>query len=339
MNSMRNESTGNKALKQFANMMIDKIKEVEDNWKKPWFSPQGNGGLPQNIDGRQYNGVNSFMLYLLSEKQGYNTPVYMTFNQAKESGANILRGEKSFPVIYWNFSIKDKDGKKITMDEYKKLDKEEQQAYNVTPYMKTYQVFNIQQTNFSEAKPEKWEKLKNQFAAPALQDEKGMFTMPLIDALIKEKGWVCPILPQVSDSAYYRRGSDGYIVVPLKGQYNDGESWYSTVLHEMAHSTGEKGLLEREKGEVFGDKRYAREELIAELTSAFCGKILGISTCIREENVKYLKNWLTALEESPKFIYNILSDVSKASTMIQNKVNGMEEKLTKEEKLVLVPHK
>lgn len=103
----------------------------------------------------------------------------------------------------------------------------------------------------------------------------------------------------------------------------------------MAHSTGEEGLLGREKGEVFGDKKYAKEELVAELTSATCGKSLGLSTCIREENAMYLKSWLSALSGDPKFIYTILSDVAKASAMIQEKVNGMEPKLTKDEQFLL----
>lgn len=70
-----------------------KIKEVEYDWKKPWFSPESGGGLPQNIEGRVYNGINLFMLYLLSEEKGYSTPLYMTFMQAKEAGASIMRGE------------------------------------------------------------------------------------------------------------------------------------------------------------------------------------------------------------------------------------------------------
>lgn len=108
------ETAGDKALKLFADLMVEKIRQVEDNWHKPWLSTQG-GGLPQNIEGRAYNGVNSFMLFLLSEKMNYSLPVYMTFMQAKDNGVNVLKGEKSFPVIYWNFSIKDKEGRKITL--------------------------------------------------------------------------------------------------------------------------------------------------------------------------------------------------------------------------------
>jgi antirestriction protein ArdC len=332
---MKEDSAGEKALKQFADLMIQKIKEVEYDWKKPWFSPESGGGLPQNIEGRVYNGINLFMLYLLSEEKGYSTPLYMTFMQAKEAGASIMRGEKSFPVVYWNFSVRDKNGNKISIDDYRDLSDDEKKEYKVTPYMKTYNVFNVSQTNYPEVQPEKWEKLKEQFKSPSLKDEKGMFTMPLLDALIRERQWVCPIYPRESDSAYYRRGEGCHIIVPLKGQFDTGESFYSTLLHEMAHSTGEEGLLGREKGEFFGDKKYAKEELVAELTSATCGKSLGLSTCIREENAMYLKSWLSALSGDPKFIYTILSDVAKASAMIQEKVNGMEPKLTKDEKFLL----
>ena len=131
------DATSDKALQRFAELMIEKIQQVEDNWQKPWLNIKG-GGIPQNIDGRAYNGVNSFMLFLLSEKAQYSLPVYMTFMQAKDSGLNILKGEKSFPVIYWNFSIKDKNGKRIPFDVYKNLDKNEQKEYKVIPFLKTY---------------------------------------------------------------------------------------------------------------------------------------------------------------------------------------------------------
>ena len=229
------DTASDKALQRFAELMIEKIKQVEDNWQKPWFGIKG-GGLPQNIEGRTYNGVNSFMLFLLSEKEQYSLPVYMTFMQAKDNGLNILKGEKSFPVIYWNFSVRDKNGKKIPFDVYKNLDKNEQQEYKVTPFLKTYNVFNVQQTNLQETKPEKWEALKEQFKIPAIKDEQGMLTVPLIDAMVREQQWICPIYSKEGNSAYHARGEDNHIVVPLKGQFKDGENFYSTLLHEIAQA-------------------------------------------------------------------------------------------------------
>lgn len=130
-------------------------------------------------------------------------------------------------------------------------------------------------------------------------------------------------------------GEDGYIVIPKKGQFNSGENFYSTLLHEMAHSTGEPAYLNREKGRIFGDEKYAREELVAELTAATTGQAMGISTHIREENAMYLKNWLGALKEDPKFIYSILSDVGKASCMIQEQSQLMQPCLSQEERFLL----
>ena len=114
------------------------------------------------------------MLFLLSEKEQYSLPVYDLHASQKDNGLNILKGEKSFTVIYWNFSVRDKNGKKIPFDVYKNLDKNEQQEYKVTPFhQKTYNVFNVQQTNLQETKPEKWEALKEQFKIPAIRTSKG----------------------------------------------------------------------------------------------------------------------------------------------------------------------
>lgn len=307
-----------KTLQKFADLMIKKIKEVSDDWQKPWFSTTGHG-LPQNIDGRIYNGMNSFMLYLHCDERKYKTPVFMTFVQAKEKGVSILKGEKSFPVLYWNFSVKDNYGHKITLDEYKALSKEEQQDYNVTPYTKSYMVFNADQTNFSVIHPEKWEDIQKKFSVQELKDDKGMLSCPELDMMLKHNTWLCPILSEPIDRAFYRPSEDK-IYIPLKGLFYTGEGFYSTMLHEMTHSTGIESRLTRELKNKFGSPKYAKEELVAELTSAVVCQSLGIVSCIQESNAQYLKNWLEAIAEEPKFIYSVLSDVGKAGTMILNEV-------------------
>ena len=80
-----------KALQKFADLMVKKLTEVDADWHKPWFTTTGYG-LPQNIDGRVYNGINSFMLFLLQEERSFQTPVYMTFPQAKKQGLHINKG-------------------------------------------------------------------------------------------------------------------------------------------------------------------------------------------------------------------------------------------------------
>lgn len=315
---MSNPAT-DKNLQKFADLMIKKIQEVSTDWQKPWFTTVGHG-LPQNVEGRIYNGMNSFLLYLHCDEMKYKTPVFMTFAQARDKGVNVLKGEKSFPVVYWNFSVKDTHGNKITLDEYKSLSKDEQKEYTVSPYMKYYLVFNLDQTNFAEIHPEKWETIQQKFNVPELKDDKGMFSCPQIDMILKQNSWLCPIASEPIDKAFYRSSEDK-IYVPLKSQFYTGEGFYGTLLHEMAHSTGIESRLGRELKNIFGSPKYAKEELVAELTSAVTCRSLGIVSGIREENAQYLKNWLGAISEEPKFIYSVLADVGKATTMILNELS------------------
>lgn len=322
------ESVSDKALRVFADLMIKKIEEVNDDPTKPWFSVAGRG-VPQNIEGRLYQGMNSLVLYLLCEKMGYQTPVFMTFLQAKTQGVNVLKGEKSFPVVYWDFSIKNGKGEKITQDEYNSLSEENKREFSVTPFMKVYNVFNVDQTNFSELFPEKWDELKKRFSVRELNDENGIFSCPALDKMLKENAWLCTIISKSSDQAFYLPLEDK-IFIPLKGQFHTGEKFYRTMLHEMVHSTGAPTRCAREIKNRFGDPKYAKEELIAELTSAVSCQSLGIISGIQEHNAKYLKNWLNAIDEEPKFLYNVLAEVGKASTMILNEV--MKYEIQKEEK-------
>lgn len=315
-------SVNEKALRTFADLMVKKIGEIEGDWQKPWFSTVGQG-LPQNIDGRPYNGLNSFMLFLLQEERGYKTPVYMTFQQAKAKGLYVNKGSSSFPAMFWNFTIKDKEDNRITMEAYKALSKEERKAYAVIPYTKVYPVFNVDQTNFAEVYPDQWRTLQDKFLPKGLRDERGMFSSPELDHLIGHDAWLCPVISSFRDDAFFRPSEDK-IYVPLKSQFHTGEAFYATLLHEMAHSTGTKSRLGREMNNMFGAPKYAREELIAELTAAVSCRSLGISSGIREENAKYLKNWLGFIKEEPQFLYSVLSDVGKASYMILNEVSKHE---------------
>ena len=120
--------------------------------------------FPQNLTGRRYAGGNAFLLLFLCEKFQYQTPVFMTFNQANEAGISVLKGSKSFPVYYFLFYVYHKETrKKITFEEYKALSREQQQEYNVIPTYKYYSVFNLDQTNFSDVRPEEWEALREKF--------------------------------------------------------------------------------------------------------------------------------------------------------------------------------
>jgi antirestriction protein ArdC len=310
-----------KSLNAFAELMIQKIESLTTKWEQPWINTQGTG-LPCNIEERRYNGMNALMLFFDSEKQGYRLPVYLTFNQAKNNNILIKKGAESFPVAYWNMSIRHKkNGSAIIQSDYLNLSPEEKKEYKVTPYMKHYNVFNVAQTNMQEVRPDILKKFEIQFNPQLNTDVKNMFDSQVLDNMIEKKSWYVPIEFQNQNRAYYSPTRQ-LIVLPVKEQFKDGESFYTTMLHEMAHSTGHPSLLNRDLSVPFGSKSYGKEELVAELTAALAGKSIGISSGIREENVEYLKSWLDATKKDPKFIFSILSDVNKATGMIMEKLDN-----------------
>lgn len=319
-----------KALDLFAEMMIEKIESINEDWRKPWFT-EGALQWPRNLSGREYNGMNAFMLMLHCEKEGYKIPRFCTFdcvqrmNKPGKDGqelprVSVLRGEKSFPVMLTTFTCIHKETKeKIKYDDYKNLSEDEKKEYNVYPRMQVFRVFNVQQTNLREARPELWEKLEKENGRPEVKAGE-QFDFEPVDRMISENLWICPIRPMHQDSAYYSI-TKNEIVVPEKRQFKDGEAFYGTLFHEMTHSTGAKGVLDRLEPTAFGSKEYAREELVAELGSALVSQRYGMTKHIKEDCCAYLKSWLDSLKESPQFIKTTLMDVKKASSIITQKVD------------------
>lgn len=115
--------------------------------------------------------------------------------------------------------------------------------------------------------------------------------------------------------------------MPEKSQFPIPENFYGTLLHEMTHSTGSADRLNRLKASTFGDKDYAREELVAELGSALVMQQQGVQKTLKNDSVVYLKAWLDSLEESPDFIRNVMSDVKKASSVISRRIEEINERL------------
>lgn len=330
--SGEHKSAGQKAVDKFTEMMITRMEEMKaGDWKKGWIDGKAVFGMPQNISGRNYSGSNSFFLQMDAAMHGYRTPVYMTFLQIQKEGAHVNKGATAMPVIYWDFTIQDKDGKRVSSSDYRNMSKEEQKQYTVIPFLKAYNVFNVEQTNLEEVNKEKYDKLIAKFKAPEIKDAEGMYANAALDRLFEKQEWVCPIqVDKFSSNAYYSPSQDK-IVVPKKEQFNigetpeerfkDGMEYYSSALHEMAHSTGTEERLNRVKGDKFGDPKYAKEELVAELTAANVGYAMGFDKRILDNNAAYLDGWISVLKENPKFIVSVMADVNKASNMVLEAVD------------------
>ena len=329
-------STGNAgqvALDRFAEMMIERMEQMKSSdWKQGWIGgANGFAGLPQNVGGRNYSGSNSFFLQLQTAAKGYQLPVYLTFKQAHNLKAHVLKGEKAFPVVYWDMMVKDKDGKKISSDEYKAMTKEERKNLDVIPFIKAFPVYNIDQTNLREVQPERVQKLIDKFKVPELRDTQGMYAHSALDRMIQQQSWLCPIQADKRENGAYYSPSRDIVVLPMKAQFNtgnspeeiyrDGMEFYSTMLHEMTHSTMTPERLNREMGGKFGDPKYAKEELVAELTAAMISHSMGFDSKITDNSAAYLDSWIGVLKKEPKFIVSIMADVNKASDLILDHVD------------------
>lgn len=340
------KSSEDRALDLFADMMIERIQSLssKDGWKKPWFT-EGSLSWPKNLSGREYNGMNALMLMMHCEKNGYKLPVFCTFDrvaglnftkdkqgkrqQVKGKGGevlpqvSILKGEKSFPVFITTFTVVNKETKeRVNYDDYRQMSEELRQQYNVYPKLQVYNVFNVSQTNLQEARPELYKKVEESCMQSKPMEMGDDYSFPPVDKMIKEDGWICPIKPLFGDSAYYSI-SKNEIVVPEKKQFKDGESFYSNLFHEMTHSTGAEGQLDRIKPTSFGSEEYAREELVAELTAALTAQRYGMTKHLKGDSAAYLKSWLDSLKESPQFIKTTLMDVKKASSMLTQHIDKM----------------
>lgn len=332
--SGKRKNKSDEILKKFADMMVKIIETAKaNNWKKGWMGVNGSvQGLPQNISGRTYSGGNSFFLMFNTAEQGYKTPVYMTFLQAKDQNLQVKPGEKSVPVFKWGLSIKDEDGNKISEEVYNTMSKEERSKLIVRPFPRVFSVFNIDQTNLEEVNKKKYDAIVARFKVPEqeVKDTDGMYVNEALDRMFETKAWYAKIqYDKPSEQAFYRPSTDT-IVLPMKSQfklgqtpeevYRDGMEYYSTALHEMAHSTGHEDRLDRSFGQ-HGTDNYAHEELIAEMTSALVGSTMGFDRKILENNANYLSGWLNRLKGKPETISTIMTDVGRASDMIIDKID------------------
>lgn len=202
---------------------------------------------------------------------------------------------------------------------------------DVIPFFKAFPVYNIDQTNLAEVQPERVQKLMEKFKVPELRDKEGMYVHAALDRMIETQGWLCPIQADKRvDGAFYSPAKD-IVVLPMKEQFNIGNTpeeiyrggmeFYSTMLHEMSHSTMTPERLNREMGGRFGDPKYAKEELVAELTAAMISHSMGFDSKVTDNSAAYLDSWIGVLKQEPKFIVSVMADVNKASDLILDQVD------------------
>jgi putative DNA primase len=343
-NKSNSQSSSDKAVEAFAAMIISRLEEVKaSEWKKGWIGGNGYQGMPQNMNGRTYSGTNSLFLFMHTAMNNYAAPIYLTFLQKEKEGLRLNKGAKAMPVVYWDWNIKDAEGKKVSLTDYRSMSKEEREHCEARPFLRSFRVYNIDQTNMKEVNKEKYDKLVAQFQSPKVADTQGMYKNAALDRMFEHQEWLCKIHCDKPSAGAFFNPTHDFIVIPQKEQfkigktesdiYKDGMEYYSTALHEMTHSTGTAERLNRNMEGRYGDPKYAKEELVAELSAAMVGNTMGFDKRITDNSAAYIDSWLHTLREEPRFIMSVMADVNKASNLILEKID--EQKLALGEKPIL----
>lgn len=289
------------------NTIIQLLEDHQESWNRPWVAFGQDGDFAKNaLTGRYYRGINQLLLSIGIMQLGYFKNTWLTFNQVKEQGGFVLKGEKSLPVIFYKSAYID-DNKKYYDPEIvrqMKVDEWQSKGIKSVPILKLFHVFNVAQTQGLD--PAFYEVIPQE---PLKDFEKDLRAENLIlstgaNVEIKE-----------SNRAYYDIAADK-IVLPLREQFRgQSEPFYATALHELGHWTGGTTRLNRTFGKEFGDKAYAMEELVAELSSAFCCAHLGFSKTI-SSNASYIKGWLGVMKENDKAVIKASYQAQKAADYI-----------------------
>ncbi|OEU68413.1 MAG: hypothetical protein BBJ57_02290 [Desulfobacterales bacterium PC51MH44] len=268
--------------------IIDKLEQGEIPWQRPWI-----GGRAKNlISGKDYNGINVFLLAC----SGYSNPYWLTFKQVKKKGGFVRKGEKSTLITFWKSYLKN-----ITDDNG---DDKKQSRY----VLRYYRVFNVEQCDGIES-PE----IEHRVFNPITECENVVNSMP------------CK--PEISHNearAYYRPDQDD-INMPKPELFNSEPEYYSTLFHELSHSTGHKSRLDRHAIEkcshLFGSKDYSKEELTAEMGAAFLCGHTGVENKTIDNSAAYIQSWVKKFKDKPKMVVSAAGKAQKSTDYILNKLN------------------
>jgi antirestriction protein ArdC len=255
-------------------------------WRKPWRAEP-----PCNlVSGKEYRGVNPFLL----ASQGYGSRYWLTFNQASKLGGHIRKGEKSSIVTFWHIgeeeTVRDEDGK----------------TRKSKPFLlRYYRVFNLEQTEGIA------DKLGLGNATPRVP------SIEQCEAIVKRM----PNPPAMEQDAraWYRPSTDT-VGIPSRNAFTLTEEYYSTLFHELTHSTGHASRVSREGIEniaAFGSESYSKEELIAEMGAAMLCGVTGISPATIPNSAAYLQGWICRLRGDCKLLVSAASQAQKAADYIQ----------------------
>lgn len=274
--------------------ITDKIIAELEAGRVPWVQPWGTEAakaplsMPRNAaSARPYSGINVLILWGAVIERGFAGQSWLTFRQALALGGHVRKGERGITVVYAD--------RFVPADERRRAREMGEEAQAV-PFLKRFTVFNTDQCDGLSA----------DIATTAPMPPPGMIE-PQVEAMIKATGIDFRI---GGNRAFYMPAED-YVQVPPPAAYFEPINWHRTALHELGHASGHPSRLNRDLGGSYGTKKYAFEELIAELCAAFSCASLGIVPTVRHAD--YIGSWLEVLREDNRAIVRAASQASKAA--------------------------
>lgn len=272
-----------KKLLESMQVLIDDIKNDKIDLKDLWFKE-----MPFNpITDTQYNGYNMIQLNYMMNKHSYKRNIWMTFKQIKDNNGTLIKGSKSVPVIFWKMIKKEEENEENGSKEEK-----------VYPIVRYYNVFNLDQTEGLD-----FYDVKNDIN-----------TYKDVDEFVNTFN---PNIVYGGNESFYIPKEDE-IHLPEISNFNSIDDYYHTLFHELSHWTGNPKRLNRPLQSLEKDrKKYAKEELIAELSSYFISTTFGFN--VKPKAAGYLKSWLSALDWKPESLIEVSSKAYKVYDYIINR--------------------
>lgn len=276
--------------------IVDQLEQGVIPWQKPWSGVQG---AISHTTGKRYSLLNQMLL-------GCRSGEFLTFKEAQREGGYIRKGEKASMIVFWKFldsAKRDDDGNVIHGADSKPV-------MESVPFLRYYNVFHIDQCEGIKPRFAEDMMLGEQLSPDDAADQ-------IVEDYIQRSGVKLTI--QHSDRAFYSPVSDS-VTVPELAQYIGVSEYYSTLFHELTHSTGHVSRLNRLSKEAsFGSESYSKEELIAELGAAFLVNHAGLETASSFRNsAGYIQSWLKALRDYKRLIVSAAGKADKAVAMILN---------------------
>ena len=267
---------------EITSRIIDQLEQGCIPWAKPWIA---SGNAISRATGKPYSLLNQMILGKPGE--------YVTFKQCQQEGGQVRKGEKASMVVFWKF-IEQED--------------EETHEKKQVPLLRYFSVFHLDQCE--GLKPKLTQQLKQTAQPDKVADE-------IIADYLKRSG--VKLIHQEGDRAFYRPSNDS-VTLPLITQFKNTAEYYSTAFHEISHSTGHHGRLDRlSKTAFFGSEAYSKEELIAELGASALVSHCGLETSSSfRNNAAYIQSWLQALRNDKRMIVSASSKAEKAVGLILN---------------------